>query len=320
MIFIGNYEFDMEKERYQKEFSNFISIMGEALKKNDFTVYEAARDMLDESVDTFKKEESLESELKTTNFGRLNHIFEEALPDLLRTNRKAVRNVIRTIKEDKNLLGEFNFYHLIRNYDSKVDETTTPDEMLSRIEEITSRSIDRKTLAESNRKLMKTMMDSGVLPLSHIDEKSSRLYESGSVILSEEPRMTNLYRLQESRGVLREYMEENRNKPVRESLDVDKLFSDFENKMKKNLTESEISFVKQITDFKSPIAEKRKASLFNKLREDCLTAIEGMLKEDSENEELKNLRTQLSEMKFSNDTIVTDVAKLLEVRDILLDK
>ena len=89
--------------------------------------------------------------------------------------------------------------------------------------------------------------------------------------------------------------------------------------MKTNLNESEMSFVQQITDFRSPIAEQRKEKLFNKLKEDCLTVITSMLKEDSNNEELKGLSSQLNEMVFDRNNIVKDIAKLLEIRDILMD-
>jgi hypothetical protein len=45
-----------------------------------------------------------------------------------------------------------------------------------------------------------------------------------------------------------------------------------------------------------------------------------MLKEDSENAELKALNSQISEMKYNKDNIVGDIAKLLEIRDILMDE
>ena len=42
-----------------------------------------------------------------------------------------------------------------------------------------------------------------------------------------------------------------------------------------------------------------------------------MLKEDKNNESLKSLSKQIGEMKYNNETIVGDIAKLLEIRDIL---
>ena len=47
--------------------------------------------------------------------------------------------------------------------------------------------------------------------------------------------------------------------------------------------------------------------------------INDMLKEDAENVELQSLGKQLDEMKFSKESIVKDIAKLLEIRDILMD-
>jgi uncharacterized coiled-coil DUF342 family protein len=80
-----------------------------------------------------------------------------------------------------------------------------------------------------------------------------------------------------------------------------------------------MSFVQEITDFRSPIAEKRKEKLFNKFKNDCITKINEMLNEDSENAELKELNDQINEMTFNKDSIVKDIAKLLEIRDILME-
>jgi hypothetical protein len=44
-----------------------------------------------------------------------------------------------------------------------------------------------------------------------------------------------------------------------------------------------------------------------------------MLKEDSENSGLIDLSKQINEMTFDKNNIVKDIAKLLEIRDILMD-
>ena len=115
------------------------------------------------------------------------------------------------------------------------------------------------------------------------------------------------------------YMEKHKNDTVKDGKTISEMIEEIENKLKTNLNESEISFVQQITDFKSPIAEKRKEQLFNKLREDCISAVDSLLKENS-SDELNAINSQLKEMKFNKDNIVGDIAKLLEIRDILLDK
>lgn len=310
---------NMKNNKYQKEFSNYLQIMNEALIKNDFTVYDAAKDMLEETVEDCKKEKSLLKEMDTTNFGILNHIFEEALPTLFKTNKKAVRNVIKTIKEDKNLMAEFNFYNIIRNYNSKNSSIITPETVLVKLDEQVLSKVDYANVKKSNDKLRKVMIESGVVPFSHVDDEKRKLYESGNVILSKKPTLSNLYDLHESRTGIVNYMTAHKDDKVVEALSTDQIIENFENKLKDTLTESEISFVQQITDFRTPIAEKRKEKLFNKLKEDCQSVINSMLKEDSDNIELKGLNDKLNEMKFNNESIVSDIAKLLEIRDILMD-
>ena len=74
-----------------------------------------------------------------------------------------------------------------------------------------------------------------------------------------------------------------------------------------------------LTDFRTPIAEQRREKLFNSLKNECIKMIDEMLKKDSENIEIKSLKEQLTSMKYTKEGIVKDVAKLLEIRDILMD-
>ena len=303
--------------KHQKEFSNYLTIMNEALKRNDFKAYDVVRDMLDESVSECKHEKALMSEMRTTNFGVLNHIFESELPTLIKKNKKAVRNVIKTIKEDKNLLGEFNFYNTVKNkYTESVSETLTPEELITNVME--SLDIDQATLKDSNKKLMKVMEENGVVPSDFVGDEDRKLYENCHMILSLKKSPNNVIRLAESIKNVGRYMESHKGEKASEK-SIDSIVEDFERKMKDTLNESEMSFVQQITDFKSPIAEQRKRKLFDKFKNECISKIDTMLKEDSSNDALKGLRSDIDKMEFKNETIVRDMAKLLEIRDILMD-
>lgn len=309
----------MKNNKYNEEFSNYVSIMNEALQKGDFKAYEIVKSMLDEAIDDCKNEKSLMNEMNTSNFGILNHIFEEALPTLFKENKKAVKNVINTIKKDKNLMCEFHFYNLIRQYDGKIGEYVTPEKMIEKINEITKNKINVKTVIESNKKLRKVMKENNIIPMSHLTEKEKKLYESGHNILTKKSNFSNMVTLAESFKVITDKLNENKS-IIKENKDnvIDKI-NEFENSLKSNLTESEISFVQQITDFRSPIAEQRKEKLFNKFKNECIDKINEMLKEDSTNQELVALKEQLEEQKFNKDSIVKDIAKMLEIRDILMD-
>lgn len=309
----------MKNNKYQEEFSNYLNIMNEALKKNDFKAYNVVRDMLDESIDEYKHEKALMEELNTTNFGILNHIFENELPTLLKNNKKAVKNVIKTIKEDKNLLRQFDFYNIIKNqFTENISKVIDSNIVLESVINAVLEGIDQNTLKESNRKLQKVMVENNVIPSEFVDSESRKLYENGNIILSTKRSSKNIIKLAESCNVVAKYMDEHK-KSLNESKSLDKIVEEFENKLKNTLTESEISFVQQITDFKTPIAEQRKEKLFNKFKNECIVKIDEMLKEDSANQELSGLKEQINGMTYNKESIVKDMAKLLEIRDILMD-
>ena len=313
-------ENNMKENKYQKEFSNYIEIMNEALKRNDFKAYNVAKSMLEETIEDSKQEEALLAEMNTNNFGILNHIFEQQLPTLIKSNKKAVRDVIKTIKEDKNLLGQFNFYNVVKNqYKGDTANLVEAKEALEKLAEISVKGIDQKTVKESNKKLRKVMLENNVVPTEFIDEENKKLYESGHVILTRKKTTANMIPLIESYHNVCQYMENHKNDAVKESKNPDELIREFEEKLKNNLNESEISFVQQITDFRTPIAEQRKEKLFNKFKNECLEKINAMLKEDAENSGLIDLSKQINEMTFDKNNIVKDIAKLLEIRDILMD-
>lgn len=320
MIFIEKNNYDMKNNKYQEEFSNYINIMSEALQKEDYKAYEYAKDILEETIEESKHEKELMKEMDTTNFGVLNHIFENELPTLIKTNKKAVKDVINTIREDKNLKSQFDFYNVIKEqYNSKHAEIVTPEVVLAKLTEIVGESIDLKTIKASNKKLKDVMVENNIIPSDFVDEESKKLYESGDVILTTKKTTNNMIPLVESFDTVCKWMDAHKGDKKDEGKTPDELIREFEDKLRANLTESEISFVQQITDFRSPIAEQRKEKLFNKFKNECLDKINDMLKEDAENVELQSLGKQLDEMKFSKESIVKDIAKLLEIRDILMD-
>jgi hypothetical protein len=304
-----------------KEFTNYIKIITEALERENFDAYDAAVEMLDEEIKERRHQKELEKQLDTTNFGVLNHIFESRLPELFKTNKAAVRKVIKLIKEDQNLSSEFKFYDTIRKYRGNITETIDPATLLAKFNETaeTYKFIDKDTIIESNKKFRKVLKENNIMPTEFLTEEEKKLYDAGHIILTRKKNLNNVVALTESLNSLSNYMEAHKNDVVKESVDPNKLIREFEEKLKDTLTESEISFVQQITDWRSPIAEQRKEKLFNKFKNECIDKINDMLKEDAENVELKDLSDQLSEMKFDKNNIVKDIAKLLEIRDILMD-
>lgn len=310
----------LNDKSYKDEFSNYSAIIAEALSKEDIKSYEVASEMLAEAVEDYKKKVVLMEEMDTNNFGVLNHIFEDALPILFKGNKKAVKNVIKLIKEDSNLRSQFNFYNALRQYNNATAKHTSPSEYVEKVYELASKGIDKKSLSESNNKLRDMMFECGVSPQSLVSDADKEFYNNGNNLLSKKNTLSNMASILESVNGLSQYIDKKKGETLKEGNDLAQMLEDFEKKMKDTLNESEASLVKDITDFKNPLAEERKRKLFYKFKNECIDKVDEMIKENGETDELMSLRKQLSEQEFNNESIVKDIAKMLEVRDILFDK
>jgi hypothetical protein len=126
--------------------------------------------MLDEAVEDSRHEDELTAELNTNNFGILNHIFEERLPELFKNNKKVVRDVVKLIKEDSNLSSQFNYYNAIRNYRGKMADVLKPEELAQKLYEAVVPTINRETLLKSNAKFRNILKENNIIPTDFIND------------------------------------------------------------------------------------------------------------------------------------------------------
>lgn len=310
------------KSKYAEEISNYTSLMNEALKRNDFKAYDTVKSMLDEVVCDMKENESLRDELNTCNFGILNHIFEQELPRLIKTNKKAVRDVLKLIKEDKTLSSEFKYYNTIKNINETIssldDRNVNVESLVKEYADSMRKSINVNESLKSNKKFRKTLIENNVIPSERINDEMKTFYKASTRLLENAQSIKNAASYNDDLDTVVGYARRHKKNSVSKANPIDEI-SNYESSLKDKLTESEMSFVKSITDFKTPIAEQRKEKLFNKFKNECISKIDEMLSKEPNNEELSSLRKQIEEQKFNKNSIVKDIAKLLEIRDILID-
>ena len=72
-------------------------------------------------------------------------------------------------------------------------------------------------------------------------------------------------------------------------------------------------------DVKSVNASEKKEKLFNKFKNECIETISSLLEtaNNDDREGLEVIQEQLNNMIFCENSLVKDIAKLLEIRDIL---
>lgn len=310
------------KSKYAEEISNYTSLMNEALKRDDFKAYDTVKSMLDEVVCDMKENKSLRNELNTCNFGILNHIFEQELPRLIKTNKKAVRDVLKLIKEDKTLSSEFKYYNTIKNINETIssldDRNVNVESLVKEYADSMRKSMNVNESLKSNKKFRKTLIENNVIPSEHINDEMKTFYKASTRLLENAQSIKNAASYNDDLDTVVGYARRHKKDAVSKANPIDEI-SNYESSLKDKLTESEMSFVKSITDFKTPIAEQRKERLFNKFKNECISKIDEMLSKEPKNEELSSLRKQIEEQKFNKNSIVKDIAKLLEIRDILMD-
>ncbi len=313
----------MDKNKYVKKVKEYTSLINESLENDDFEGYRMAKSLLENVVGKYKVEQDLLSESKTDNFGVLNHIIMENLPRLFKGNQNAVKKIMKTIKEDVNLSAQFNYYKLLEEYNEDMASHVSPKEYVNNIVNVTKDKCTAKGVLESNRKLSKVLVENDIKPYEMIDADKKQYFDSCQKILVRENTFGNVKSLIESRLIVENYINDNKKKSdKKDNVNIYEMIDKYNSGKRLSLNEDENDLVAQITAAKSPIAEERKKRLFDNFKNECINKIDKLVEDSNEEDKggLLKLKEQLSSYQFNSDTIVTDIAKLLEIRDVLMDK
>lgn len=308
----------MKKIDYNKKIDDYIAIIKESLAKKDFDMYHKAIDLFEDTVAKMENQKLLESEISANNFGLLNNLFENVLPELFKKDRKLIGRVMRTIKEDKNLLSQFQFYNALRNYNGNTDSTVFVKTALS----LTESKLDKKSVIKSNRKFAELIKENGIYPDNNLSEDENIFFESCNNLLTKRETLSNINTLAESLCNVSNYI--NKHQAITTNkVDLDEMLSKYDKTLKNNLNEEERSLVMDITNINNKNADIKREKLLNKFKKDSLAEIHKLMdstEDGDEKESLKSLEEQINSMEYCPETIVKDLAKLIEIYDILKDK
>jgi hypothetical protein len=305
-----------EYNKYVKKWQDLCIRLNEAMQKDDF---DTADKLLEESESAYKRYKeccSYKDGNRDMTFGELNHMLESELPRMFKSDKEALKECTKLMKEDKNLRSAFRFIDSMRNYGCDGDAKSYVSESVK----LVSDDIDMKTFKESVEKLA-DLLSAHEIGGYKLDEDSRKFYRACEKVLTEKKSLYNLTDYTNSINMIASYIEANK-RPVNESRNTVQSISEELEKRIANLTEDEQSLVRDIIDSKRPMVEERQEKLFNNFRNECLDTvnkiIEGATEEDMEG--LLSIKEQLKNKTYCKETIVQDIAKLLEIRDILIEK
>lgn len=311
-IFIIKINVFMENNRFILQWKDYFLKAAEALENKNFDEYEDLMKKADDTYKLYREDSKLTYEC--TNFGIANYIFEDCLPSLFKTNKKLVKEFIDTIKNDKNLSFQFKFHNALKNIQEGTNKQTYINEALSLVKS----HINLKTINESNEKIFTIIKENNIRPSKEIDENTLKYFTSCDYLIKNNPKLNNLNVLNENLNNVIEYCTTNHNINKNQT-DLFSLMETFEKKYQNVLNEEEQSLVKEIMAAKFTHANENKMKLFNKFKTECIETINTLLEtaDNDDKDGLEAIQEQLNNMMFCEDTLVSDIAKLLEIRDIL---
>lgn len=291
----------------------YIGMMNDSIVNGDYNGFDRAKELLEGKVSSMRRSDALLSESRCDNFGILNEIIIENVPSLFKGNRKLLSEIMNMIRNDVNLSAQFSFYNALNEYNSRLSESVSSDAYLNRAVKLLRSKINRKRLLESNRKLSDLLVRNGIKPSSLLSEDRKRFFNDCQKLMLKVESLGNISTLLESRKNVSKYIDEHKRVDV---------VNECKSKNAYNmLNEDERELVNQIIDAKSVGADNRKKNLFCSFRDDCLKKIDEMIDgaDEADKSRLMELKGDISGMDYCSETIVGDIAKLLEIRDILMD-
>ena len=303
-----------EKLKYQQMWMDAIKNATEAMKNGNLTEYDKYFQEMEDIAERYKEACNYENGIINANFATLNTTIESVMPKLIVKNKKAVKECVKMIKEDKNLLAQFKFCNSLRKFNCDTDAKDYINESLN----LVAKDIDYKTLKESNKKFAKFLIENNIKPCD-INESELAFAKNCDYLLTHKKTLNNLTEFTNNIKSASDYIVENK-KLNENKVDILSMAEQVEKKLN-SLNEAEQALVKDIMMANSSVAESRRMNLFNKIKNECIEKINKMISENDgdEKERLLNLKETIMLKEYDKDKIVEDIAKLLEVGAVLSD-
>lgn len=257
------------------------------------------------------------------NFGIIHKVFESNSPELYKSKsgRKVIASYIKTIKEDKNLLSQFQLYNTLYNVHDLADSEKFVNEVLSIIP-----NLKLNDVLESNQKLIDIIQKNNLNEEIEIDDKTENLFESIEYVITNKKTFKTLAGYINATSNITSFINENKNNNnnlIDENQDIDITLDSFLHEMEEKygnvLTEEEKTFVQELVDAKSDSKTEKQKKIFAKCKNEALEAINDVLREAEGNvkEKLLSIKERVLNREFSESSLVKDVAEMLEIKDTL---
>ena len=288
----------------------------------------ALKEGLNKAIDKKIAEQELSeklNEMKNLSFGELKCLFESTLSKIYDTNdgKKLISSYVKTIKENKSLKSLYKVYEQA----VKGSLNANPDISAYLISDVCS-GLDKKTLKEGEEKIYKIwvkaarLAESTISEMDAVLENNKVLNECVSYLSKHKKTHNNLNECASKINLLSDIIANNsvEETQVNESKDNKELIADLTDILKEGQYTTWENRV--LTDLSlCELSNGSKEELFESYKQDCLNTIDEIEAEDDEDKSsrLSQMKSQLLEKKYNEETLINDLFKLSELKETLLE-
>ena len=281
------------------------------------------RKLINESLDEraeFIKTCCKADEISKKDFGYKKACFENISTELFKTNegKKLINKYTNTIKSSKNLSALHSIYENIRKAGSNGDVDYFVNTIANE-----DWGVDKNTVNEDNYKLGKIVAEGFILVggKGELPKENTELSSAVKFISENKKTKKNIAEYSSAVMAIRNAVMENENGvSLSESKDIDsianELIENFNKKYTSELSESEISALKEICE------SDNRENIFNKYKKSCeeklSIAKENFVKENNTSaaERIDTIIEQVSNKKYSLDTIGSDICGMIKLSSV----
>jgi hypothetical protein len=253
------------------------------------------------------------------NFGTIkstyNILLAEGIAKKTSDGRAAFKNYIRTVKESKSLKTQFDVYYFIENKveSDKFKASEYVNECISLLD-----SFSKKEIKEANLKLTESKEFNSIN--LKLDDAKVKLYEDINTLIFTKKSPVNIDKIVDAKSRIVDYILNNKKEEVNEwnglpNSIISEIAVDKFNEKYSDLDESEMKAVSIIMG----VNESEKEEFYKSSINECLSLINGKLTESSGDIKEKLLATKenLLNRNYNKETFVSDVSKIIELKNNL---
>lgn len=248
------------------------------------------------------------------NFGKIintfNGILVEGYVSKDAKNKEMFKQYIKTIKENESLKAQFMIYNNIEN---KVELNELKANLFLQENLSLLNKFSKRQILEANFKL------ANLIPFEKIENYPNQgLHEDISTLIFTEKKAKNIDVIVEATSRIIEFMKENKEKEIKESIELPNsmlstIMVDKYNEKYNSLSESEKNLLKSVINSD----DNEKKEIYSKTLRECIDLIDSKLNESTLDEKDKLLRVKdklLNDKQEINEDFIKNVSKLIELK------